>query len=69
MLFRSNTGRLDLATGAGQTLTREEREAAANKRALTADSPRPQSVYYRPGAKPDDPMLANVKLRYGAAKR
>ena len=65
----SNTGRLDLAAGAGQTWTKEERDAAANKRALTADSPRPQSVFYRPDAKPGDPVLANVKLRYGAAKR
>ncbi|MDX2031012.1 MAG: hypothetical protein SF339_10105 [Blastocatellia bacterium] len=62
-------GRLDLETGAGQPWTKAERDAAANKRTLQADSPPPQSLFYRPAAKPGDPLLANVKLRYGATRK
>ncbi|MFN0085225.1 MAG: hypothetical protein ACKVX9_07545 [Blastocatellia bacterium] len=65
----AHIGRLDLENGAGRPWTKEERDAAANKRALTADSPPPQSVFYRPDAKAGDPLLANLKLRYGAPRR
>ncbi len=62
-------GRLDLEAAAGQPWTKAERDAAANKRRLPADGPPPQSVFYRAETKPDDPLLANVKLRYGAPRK
>ncbi|MGH9848072.1 MAG: hypothetical protein ACREEM_56025 [Blastocatellia bacterium] len=64
----ARTGRLDLENAAGKTLTKEERDAATGARPLQADSPAPQSLYYRPGAMTEDPLLASVRLRYGSVK-
>ncbi len=65
----ARTGRLDLENAAGKTVTKEERDAAAGNRPLEAGGPAPQSLYYRPGATTEDPLLASVRLRYGKARR
>lgn len=57
----STVGRLDMTT-VGQTWTRDEKEART--RALTNSAPAPQLVFYRPGAKPTEPMLVKLKLSY-----
>ena len=54
-------GRLDMTT-VGQTWTRDEKESRT--RALTSSAPAPQLVFYRPGAKPADPMFVKLKLAY-----
>lgn len=63
-----NIGRLELEGGAGTAWTKQEKEAGASARPLAADAPPPQSIYYRPGAKPGDPLFAEVKLAYTARR-
>jgi hypothetical protein len=59
------TGRMELSDGAGKLWTREEKEASASAaRLLNASAPNPQTLYYRPGVKPDEPLLIKVKLQY-----
>jgi len=59
------TGRMELSDGAGKLWTREEKEAGASAaRLLNASAPNPQTLYYRPGVKPDEPLLIKVKLQY-----
>lgn len=61
----SQTGRLELNDGAGKVWTKEERDAGASAgRLLKASAPNPQMLYYRPGAKSDEPLLINVQLQY-----
>lgn len=61
----SQTGRMELSDGAGKLWTKEERDAGANAaRLLKASAPNPQTLYYRPGAKSDEPLLINVQLQY-----
>jgi len=57
----SSVGRLEMST-AGQAWTKEERDART--RALTASAPPPQLVFYRPSAKPSDPMYVKLRLSY-----
>jgi hypothetical protein len=57
----SSVGRLEMST-AGQAWTREEKDART--RALTASAPAPQLVFYRPSAKPSDPMYVKLRLSY-----
>ncbi|MGH9881339.1 MAG: DUF4384 domain-containing protein, partial [Pyrinomonadaceae bacterium] len=46
----AQTGRLEMANGAGQPWTRQEKEAGADgTRSLKEDEPAPQTIYYRPG--------------------
>jgi Domain of unknown function (DUF4384) len=62
----SQTGRMELSDGAGKLWTKEEREAGASPaRLLKASAPGPQTLYYRPGAKSDEPLLVKVQLQYG----
>lgn len=64
------TGRMELSDGAGKVWTREEREAGASgARFLKASAPNPQTLYYRPGLKPDEPLLIQVRLQYRGARR
>ena len=65
-----NVQRFELSGGAGKTWTRAEQEAAADRtRLLTQEDPAPQTVY-RVSAKPNEPLLVRVRLRYSpAAKR
>ncbi|HEX7312550.1 MAG TPA: hypothetical protein VF297_01445 [Pyrinomonadaceae bacterium] len=58
-------GRLELSDGAGKVWTKEEREAGASAaRLLKASAPGPQTLYYRPGVKADEPLLIKVQLQY-----
>ena len=61
----SNTGRMELSDGAGKVWTKDEKEAGASgARLLKASAPNPQTLYYRPGVKPDEPLLIKVQLQY-----
>lgn len=57
----SSVGRLEMST-AGQAWTREEKDART--RALTASAPPPQLLFYRPSAKPTEPMYVKLRLAY-----
>lgn len=57
----SSVGRLELST-TGQTWTREEKDATT--RALTASAPAPQLLFYRPSAKPTEPIFVKLRLQY-----
>ncbi|MBV9926742.1 MAG: DUF4384 domain-containing protein [Acidobacteria bacterium] len=59
------TGRMELNDGAGKVWTKEEKEAGASAaRLLKATAPAPQTLYYCPGAKPDEPLLIKLELQY-----
>lgn len=59
------TGRMELSDGAGKVWTKEEKEAgASDARLLKASAPNPQTLYYRPGVKPDESLLIKVQLQY-----
>lgn len=61
----TQTGRMELSEGAGKVWTKEEKEAGASGgRLLKASAPGPQTLYYRPGVKPDEPLLIKVQLQY-----
>ena len=57
----TSVGHLEMAT-AGQTWTKEEKDATT--RALSAGAPAPQLLFYRPSAKPTDPMFVKLRLQY-----
>jgi hypothetical protein len=57
----SSVGRLEMST-AGQAWTKEEKDART--RALTNSAPAPQLLFYRPSAKPTDPMYVKLRLSY-----
>ncbi len=58
-------GSVELEGGAGQTWTKEEKEAGANRNSvLRAHAPAPQLLYYRDGVRAAEPMLVKVQLRY-----
>jgi hypothetical protein len=57
----SSVGRLEMST-AGQAWTKEEKDGRT--RALTASAPPPQLLFYRPSAKPTDPMYVKLRLSY-----
>jgi hypothetical protein len=57
----SSVGHLEMST-TGQTWTKEEKDART--RALTASAPPPQLVFYRPSAKPTEPLFVKLKLSY-----
>jgi len=60
--WSSNVGRLEMQS-VGQAWTRDEKDAgAANTRALTATSPAPQMLFYRPRS--NEAMLVKLKLAY-----
>jgi hypothetical protein len=61
----TQAGRMELSDGAGKPWTKEEREAGASAaHLLKASAPSPQTLYYRPGVKPDEPLLIKVQLQY-----
>jgi hypothetical protein len=65
----AQVGRLEMEGSKGKTWTKEEKDAsAANGQALKANSPAPQTLYYRPEAKTNEPMMVSVRLRYGSPK-
>lgn len=58
-------GRLEMQNGAGKTWTRQEKEAGADStRSLNQDEPAPQTLFYKPEAKPGQAVMINVALRY-----
>lgn len=58
----SSVGRMEMAM-AGQSWTKEEKDART--RALTANAPPPQLLFYRPSVKPTEPMFVKLRLAYG----
>ncbi len=67
--WATQIGRLEMENSVGKAWTKEEKDAgAANGKQLKAGSPTPQTLYYRPDAKPNDPMMVSVRLKYGSAK-
>jgi hypothetical protein len=68
--WNAQVGFLEMDKGVGQAWTKEEKDAgAANTRALTALAPAPQLLFYRASAKPAEPVMVKVHLRYGASAR
>lgn len=68
--WSAQVGFLEMDKGAGQAWTKEEKDAgAANTRALTAQAPAPQLLFYRASAKPAEPVMVKVHLWYGASAR
>jgi hypothetical protein len=57
----SSVGRMEMTT-AGQTWTKEEKDART--RALTASAPSPQLLFYRPSMKSTEPMFLKLRLQY-----
>jgi hypothetical protein len=63
-------GRLEMTNGAGQSWTRQERDAGADGiRSMTEAEPAPQTLYYRPGVGSKDPVLITVQLQYARPSR
>jgi len=68
--WSSGVGFLEMDKSVGQAWTREERNAgAANTRALTAEGPAPQLLFYRAAAKPSDPLFVKLQLWYRPTTR
>jgi hypothetical protein len=66
----SGVGFLEMDKSIGQAWTKEERDAgSANTRALTAEGPAPQLLFYRAAAKPTDPLLVKLQLWYRTTPR
>ncbi len=58
-------GRMELGRNAVAAWTKEEKEAGAGTaRLLNAHAPGPQTLYYRPALKSDQPLLIKVQLQY-----
>jgi hypothetical protein len=69
-LWGGQAGRLEMENGAGKQWTRAEKNAGLdNTRALKADDPAPQTIYYRPGVSSTKAVLVKVQLKYGRALR
>jgi hypothetical protein len=63
--WSGGVGFLEMDKTVGQTWTREERDAgSANTRALTAEGPSPQLLFYRAAAKASDPLFVKLQLWY-----
>jgi hypothetical protein len=68
--WSAQVGFLEMDKSVGQAWTKEEKDAgAAETRALTAQAPAPQLLFYRAGAKPAEPVMVNVHLWYGSSAR
>jgi hypothetical protein len=69
--WSTGVGFLEMEKTAGQAWTKEERDAGAtNTRALTANGPAPQLLFYRAAAKPNEPLFVKLHLWYrGPTKR
>ncbi|MBV9957614.1 MAG: hypothetical protein JO360_04300 [Acidobacteria bacterium] len=65
--WRTEPERFELIGGSGQVWTKEEKAAAADgSRLLDQDDPAPQTIY-RVAAKPGNPLMITVTLRYAGA--
>jgi hypothetical protein len=68
--WSARVGFLEMEKSVGSAWTKEEKDAgAANTRALTANAPAPQLLFYRAGAKPDEPVFVKLQLWYGSPAR
>lgn len=68
--WNARVGFMEMEKGAGRTWTKEEKDAGAdNTRALSANAPAPQLLFYRAGAKPDEPVFVKLHLWYGSVAR
>ncbi|MGH9769337.1 MAG: hypothetical protein ACREAB_18075 [Blastocatellia bacterium] len=63
----ARVGRLEMENSFGRAWTKEEKEASKGQ-TLKPNSPAPQTLYYRPAAKPDESLMVSVRLRYGSVK-
>jgi len=63
----AQVGRLELENSFGKPWTKEEKDASQGQ-TLKSDSPAPQTLYYRPAAKPGDSLMVSVRLRYGTVR-
>ncbi len=62
----ADIGRVELEGSTGKIWTPEEKAASsAEGKLLKYDGPPPQTLFYRPNAKPEEPLLVSVRLRYG----
>ncbi len=67
--WSSQTGRIEMVNGDGKPWTKQEKEAGADAtRSLKEDEPTPQTIYYRPGASGNSPVLVKVQLHYARSK-
>ncbi len=61
----SQTGRIEMENGEGKAWTKQEKDAGADgTRALKADEPAPQTIYYSPKATSSSPVMVKVALQY-----
>ncbi|MGE0130405.1 MAG: hypothetical protein AB7U82_20200 [Blastocatellales bacterium] len=66
-LWGAQVGRLEMEGSLGKAWTKEEKDASKGQ-TLKQNSPAPQTLYYRPAAKPDESLMVSVRLRYGSAR-
>lgn len=66
-LWGAQVGRLEMEGSLGKAWTKEEKDASKGQ-TLKPDSPAPQTLYYRPAAKPDESLMVSVRLRYGSER-
>ena len=62
--WSTGVGFLEMDKSVGQGWTKEERDAGSNTRALTAEGPAPQLLFYRAASKPTDPLFVKLQLWY-----
>ena len=67
--WSTGVGFLEMDKSVGQAWTKEERDAGSNTRALTAEGPAPQLLFYRAAAKPTDPLFVKLQLWYRVAPK
>ena len=67
--WSTGVGFLEMDKSVGQAWTKEERDAGSNTRALTAEGPAPQLLFYRAASNPTDPLFVKLQLWYRAAPR
>jgi len=63
----AHVGRLEMLNSIGNAWTKEERDASKGQ-TLKPDGPSPQTLYYRPSAKPDESLMVSLRLRYGSVR-
>lgn len=66
----TQSGRLEMTGGVGQSWTKQEKDAGADgTRSIIATAPAPQTVFYLPGVRSKDPVLIKVQLQYARPTR
>jgi hypothetical protein len=67
--WSTGVGFLEMDKSVGQAWTKEERDAGSNTRALTAEGPAPQLLFYRAASKATDPLFVKLQLWYRVAPK